>query len=91
MTEYPKIQNQLELIQLARDKIKEIQHNCVHEGLLGKYGSNTGNYCRQDDSYWVDFMCPNCGKHWTEDQEDVGLLTSKEGFGFSKVEVFHAP
>lgn len=89
MTKYPKIQNQLDLIQIARDEIREIQHNCVHEGLLGKYGANTGNYCKQDDSYWVEFMCPNCGKYWSEDQEDVGLSISKEGFKFLKVKTLH--
>lgn len=85
MTKYPKIQHKLELIEEAYKEIKEIQSVCTHEGLTGKYGANTGNYCRDDDSYWVDFTCPECGKTWTEDQEEVGYQTSKEGFKFTRV------
>jgi len=84
MTKYPKIQDKLDLISKIYKEIKEIQSTCMHDGLIGEYGANTGNYCRQDDSYWVDFMCPECGKEWAEDQLDVGYLVSKEGFKFTK-------
>lgn len=83
--EYPKIQSRLELISAIRKEIDDIQNACTHEGLLGAYGANTGNYCKQDDSYWVTFLCPECGERWTEDQEEVGYQSSKKGFKFTKV------
>ena len=69
-----------------------IQNNCPHEGLVGEYKGNTGNWDRNDDSYWVDFRCPVCEKFWTEDQKDVKYVrvngnfeyVSKEGFVYRK-------
>jgi hypothetical protein len=64
---------------------------CEHPVLTGKYGANTGNWSSTDDSYWVDFFCPNCGKRWTEDQDEVKVdrkdmqMKSKEGFTFTKI------
>lgn len=66
-----------ERIEKARRKItkwsKEIyaaQAECEHPDLTGKYGSNTGNWCEQDDSYWLDLWCPTCGKRWSVDSDD---------------------
>lgn len=90
MTQYPKIKHKLYLIKELYEEIKEIQSICMHEGLVGKYGANTGNYCSQDNSYWVDFTCPECGKKWAETQEEVGYQTSKEGFKFTRVRTVYA-
>ena len=70
----------LKLLQKATDvskKIKELQHECPHEHLLGTYCSNTGNRCRSDDTYWVDFVCEDCGKVWSEDQEHLRYDTKR--------------
>lgn len=31
-------------------------------------GSNTGNWCPDDDSYWYDCTCSLCNSKWQEDQ-----------------------
>ena len=42
-------------------KIKELQEKCTHQYATKVAGANTGNYCRQDDSYWYNINCPDCG------------------------------
>lgn len=49
--------------------ICDAQAECEHADLTGKYGSNTGNWCEQDDYYWLDLNCPTCGKRWSVDSE----------------------
>jgi len=69
-----------------------IQDNCPHEGLVGEYKGNSGNWDRNDDSYWIEFDCPVCNRHWNEDQSDASYKivdgkyehVSKEGFVFNK-------
>ena len=71
-------------------RITKNQQDCPHEGLVGKYEANTGNWCASDDRYWVEFSCPDCGKRWTEDQDatryilNVGYM-SKDGIVFTKI------
>lgn len=50
--------------------IRDAQNECEHPGLTGEYGSNTGNWCSQDDCYWLDLDCPVCGKRWSIDSND---------------------
>jgi hypothetical protein len=64
-------------IKRAQDKIskgfaelKAVQDECSHPDLEGVYGSNTGNWCSADDSYWIDLKCPTCGKTWSVDGDD---------------------
>lgn len=63
------------------------QECCLHVNLRGEYMKPVF----RDDSYWVDFVCPDCGKRWTEDQADVRFdqaertTVTKEGFSFIKV------
>lgn len=52
-------------------QLKEHQDKCKHPP---KYhyqllGSNTGNYCPQDDIYWADNHCRKCLKTWRTDQK----------------------
>lgn len=69
---------------------KFIQDNCPHENLVGTYKSDTGNWDRSNDSYWINFHCNICDKFWTEDQSDLqydrikGRVT-KDGFKFDVV------
>lgn len=43
--------------------IKEWQAECSHEIVEGSYGANTGNWCPQDDSYWISAKCLDCGEN----------------------------
>ena len=49
-------------------EIKRLQEVCPHPNVTQKYGSNTGNWDRGDDYYWIDWNCPDCGKRWTTEQ-----------------------
>ena len=50
-------------------ELKGIQDACTHPHatLRYQYDSNTGNWCKADDSYWTNLYCGLCDKRWTED------------------------
>jgi len=64
----------------AQTKITELRASCPHNTdwtMRGKFkqypeyvkstpGSNTGNWCSADDTYWTEYECANCGQKWTE-------------------------
>ena len=56
-------------IQKLNDELKSIQEECSHPKacLTKEYGSDTGIWCRYDDSYWTNFHCNLCDKRWTEE------------------------
>ena len=58
---------QRELNRLNKEMI-DLQSVCPHTNVKKEPKSNTGNWCPQDDHYWYDCTCPDCGKWWTEDQ-----------------------
>jgi len=45
-----------------------LQEFCTHPNVTKKYDSDTGNYCKSDDRYWIEYTCPDCGKFWETDQ-----------------------
>jgi hypothetical protein len=45
-----------------------LQAECAHPNASKQYGASTGNYDPSADSYWIDWDCPDCGKHWTTPQ-----------------------
>jgi hypothetical protein len=47
---------------------KELQTICKHPSADKKYRGDSGNWDRSQDSYWIEFKCPDCGKRWIEDQ-----------------------
>lgn len=49
------------------DKRKKLVDKCTHKNVKKTAGSDTGNYCVYDDSYWYDYECPDCGECWRED------------------------
>ena len=64
-------------------------NDCNHPKLIGTPKSITGNFNSDDDEYWVEFECPDCGKKWTEDQNDITWdreygNRSRDGFPFGK-------
>lgn len=44
--------------------LTEVRAVCSHPNVIKTHGANTGNWCPQDDCYWTDFKCPDCGKIW---------------------------
>ncbi len=50
-------------------ELKDIQNNCPHEDKEGKYKGDTGNWSPDEDSYWIDAKCLDCGKTWMIDSE----------------------
>lgn len=51
----------------VRGKIDSIRRSCKHPNVKKTHKSSTGNYCPQDDVYWTEFKCPDCGSEWSED------------------------
>lgn len=70
--------------------LKSLREECTHPSLVGTFKSDTGNWSRLDDEYWVEFKCPDCGKCWNEDQKDTrwdrkyGHM-SEDGFPFRRM------
>lgn len=51
-------------IQEYKGRIQAQQALCPHTKVVGKYGANTGNWCAQDDAYWITADCIECGQHF---------------------------
>jgi hypothetical protein len=49
------------------NELKQIQSECSHpvSCVTGKYGANTGNWCPDDDVWWITLYCSLCDKGWT--------------------------
>lgn len=56
-------------IKTAEQRIKELKNECDHPGDMRNvvYKSDTGNWSKSDDCYWVEIDCKKCGKHWSLD------------------------
>lgn len=54
----------------AKALLKSLQEECPHESGSYAYGSNTGNWCPSDDSYWRNHHCSDCDGQWREWSED---------------------
>jgi len=50
------------------EMLKAHQEECPHHDVVSEYKSNTGNYDPSSDKYWINYTCPLCLKHWSEDQ-----------------------
>lgn len=48
----------------AYEDLKALQAECKHPGATKEYGGSTGNYDPNNDCYWIDWDCQDCGKHW---------------------------
>ncbi len=44
-------------------EIKELMAKCDHKNFTNKKGGNFGNQSEEDNIYWVDVFCNDCG--WT--------------------------
>lgn len=66
------IRNKWESIDRREEKLAKelakLQSLCTHPNVNKTHKSNTGNYDRSADSYWIEFVCPDCRKRWIEEQ-----------------------
>jgi hypothetical protein len=60
-----RIQKHQERWDLAEKQLKEL---CSHPDTSKKHCGDTGNWDRNQDSYWIEYRCPDCGKFWSVDQ-----------------------
>lgn len=44
---------------------RDLWANCPHPDASKKYCSSTGNWDRNDDAYWIEWKCPDCGRKWS--------------------------
>lgn len=51
-------------------KLYHLRIICPHTNYTGEYKGNTGNWCKHDDSYWINIKCEDCGKRWQVDSEE---------------------
>lgn len=58
-----KLKEKISALQL---EVKKIQDVCPHTNVVVTSHSNTGDWDRNDDEYWNEFICPECSKYWTE-------------------------
>lgn len=79
-----------EKITQLQSELSNLQEQCNHPNLEGKYKADTGNYLSAD-RYWVSFYCPDCNAKWDEDQDEVrfnperGLVCSSKGLTFREI------
>lgn len=56
-------------IKARHNLIEQIQEQvCTHAGHEVTPKGDTGNWCKQDDSYWYEHKCHICDKFWTTPQ-----------------------
>lgn len=44
------------------------QEECNHDYVTISAHSDTGNWCKSEDSYWFEIKCKCCERSWREDQ-----------------------
>ena len=49
---------------------RKLQATCTHPAASRRYYSDIGNWCREDDSYWLELDCPDCGLFESIDSTD---------------------
>lgn len=45
-------------------ELSKLQNICQHPNVMKTHKGDTGNYDPTQDSYWIEFHCPDCGKRW---------------------------
>lgn len=69
-----------------RKELKEHQEKCQHPRGTFKRGFNNGNWCPQDDQYWIDVHCDVCFKSWTIDEKEPDYSKFTRNLKFKRVE-----
>lgn len=49
------------------ERLERIRSRCPHKHVNKEYHSDTGNYNRNDNQYWTNFECLDCGYRWNEE------------------------
>lgn len=71
---YNNIQSQIAALEAEIKSLQfkhtSLQQLCSHpKEIVNKvHKSDTGNWDKGDDSYWIEYHCTCCNKKWTEDQ-----------------------
>lgn len=52
-----------------KEKLADLQANCPHENKVALHRSSTGNYDPDQNSYWVEYSCIDCGLRYTEESQ----------------------
>jgi hypothetical protein len=55
-------------IAALRAQLLALQESCPHPELDVTHRADTGNYDPSCNRYWIEYWCPDCDLHWTEDQ-----------------------
>lgn len=71
---HDKIQKNNKKIEKLYSVKEELQNTCTHSHLTVRAESDTGNWCKSDDSYWYSGSCDVCGKSFTFDQSERSIL-----------------
>lgn len=58
-------------------EMEKLQDNCSHNHMTVSAHSDTGNYCRSDDSYWYEGTCRACGKRFQYEQGEDSILSTR--------------
>ncbi len=58
-------------------KLDDHKETCPHLNLTYKQHGSSGNW-DHTESYWTNWFCDCCGKHWTTDQGEVKKETIKK-------------
>jgi hypothetical protein len=56
------------------NQLLDLQNLCKHPNVEKKFCGSSGNYDPSLDAYWINWYCPDCGKHWTTDQDRENIL-----------------
>lgn len=49
------------------DRRRLLRAKCPHTNVKKEHKSGGGGWSTQE-TYWINFNCPDCGRFWTEDQ-----------------------
>lgn len=58
-------------------QMQQLRDNCNHNHMTVSAHSDTGNYCRSDDSYWYEGTCRACGEHFSYEQSEDTILSRR--------------
>jgi len=66
----PTISEKYQKLKVKLNKVQEdilkLQAECTHVNVTQSKGSTTGGFDPNNDSFWIDHTCPDCGKMWTD-------------------------
>ena len=74
-----KVKKIIEKIDVLCGQLADIRESCTHPNATGTYESDTGNWDKSQDTYWIECVCPDCGKHWliNSDEPEYQTFTVK--------------